>query len=211
MSLPDLSLVCWALILGDLVLLGAGRMRHIILLTAAHGLLLGLVTVGVSPGTEGLVVGTAVAALKGGIFPWLLWRTMRQVGTSEIVEPFMGLGTSVALGLAGLGLALWLDARLAVPVATPPLLMPAALTTVLTGLLLIVLRHKALTQVVGYLTMENGIFLLGAPLAGHDAMWIEFLILLDLLVAVFVMGIAIHHIRRTFDSIDVDRFCSLRD
>jgi hydrogenase-4 component E len=49
------------------------------------------------------------------------------------------------------------------------------------------------------------------PLIGHDAMWIEFLILLDLFVAIFVMGIAIHHISRTFDSIDVDRFCTLRD
>ncbi len=211
MTASTLSLACWAIILGDLILLGAGRMRHLLLLTAAQGLLLGLVTVGVSPGIEGYIVAGAVATLKGGIFPWLLWRTMRQVGTSEIVEPFMGLGTSILVGLGGLGLALWIDARLLLPIAAPPLLMPAALTTVLAGLVLIVLRHKALTQVIGYLTMENGIFLLGTPLAGHDAMWIELLILLDLLVAVFVMGIAIHHIRRTFDSIDVDRFCSLRD
>jgi len=97
------------------------------------------------------------------------------------------------------------------PVSAPPLLLPAALLTVLSGIILIVLRHKALTQVIGYLTMENGIFLLGVPLIGHDAMWIEFLILLDLFVAIFVMGIAIHHISRTFDSIDVDRFCTLRD
>jgi hydrogenase-4 component E len=152
-----------------------------------------------------------MAALKAGVFPWLLWRTMRRIGSSEIVEPYMGLGTSVVLGLVGLGLLFGLESRVVLPVSAPPLLLPAALLTVLAGIILIVLRHKALTQVIGYLTMENGIFLLGVPLIGHDAMWIEFLILLDLFVAIFVMGIAIHHISRTFDSIDVDRFCTLRD
>jgi hydrogenase-4 component E len=211
MSVQTLALVWWAVILSDLVLLGAGRLRHLIFLSAAHGVLLGVVVAGMNPAGEGLLVAAAMAALKAGVFPWLLWRTMRRIGSSEIVEPYMGLGTSVVLGLVGLGLLFWMDSRVELPVSAPPLLLPAALLTVLSGIILIVLRHKALTQVIGYLTMENGIFLLGVPLIGHDAMWIEFLILLDLFVAIFVMGIAIHHISRTFDSIDVDRFCTLRD
>jgi hydrogenase-4 component E len=211
MSVQTLALVWWAVILSDLVLLGAGRLRHLILLSATHGVLLGVVVAGMNPAGEGLLVAAAMAALKAGVFPWLLWRTMRRIGSSEIVEPYMGLGTSVVLGLVGLGLLFGLESRVVLPVSAPPLLLPAALLTVLAGIILIVLRHKALTQVIGYLTMENGIFLLGVPLIGHDAMWIEFLILLDLFVAIFVMGIAIHHISRTFDSIDVDRFCTLRD
>ncbi|MBZ4685855.1 MAG: putative hydrogenase-4 component [Desulfomicrobiaceae bacterium] len=211
MSVQTLALVWWAVILSDLVLLGAGRLRHLIFLSAAHGVLLGVVVAGMNPAGEGLLVAAAMAALKAGVFPWLLWRTMRRIGSSEIVEPYMGLGTSVVLGLVGLGLLFGLESRVVLPVSAPPLLLPAALLTVLAGIILIVLRHKALTQVIGYLTMENGIFLLGVPLIGHDAMWIEFLILLDLFVAIFVMGIAIHHISRAFDSIDVDRFCTLRD
>jgi hydrogenase-4 component E len=211
MSVQTLALVWWAVILSDLVLLGAGRLRHLIFLSAAHGVLLGVVVAGMNPAAEGVLVAAAMAALKAGVFPWLLWRTMRRIGSSEIVEPYMGLGTSVVLGLVGLGLLFGLESRVVLPVSAPPLLLPAALLTVLSGIILIVLRHKALTQVIGYLTMENGIFLLGVPLIGHDAMWIEFLILLDLFVAIFVMGIAIHHISRTFDSIDVDRFCTLRD
>ena len=58
---------------------------------------------------------------------------------------------------------------------------------------------------------ENGIFLLGIPLMTEGAVWFELTILLDVFVAVFVMGIAINHINRTFESIDVGRFCSLRD
>ena len=86
-----------------------------------------------------------------------------------------------------------------------------AASTVFTGLLLIVTRKKALTQMVGYLVMENGIFLLGVPMAQSNAVWLELSILLDLLAGVFVMGIAVHHIHRAFDSTDVDRFSSLRD
>ena len=74
-----------------------------------------------------------------------------------------------------------------------------------------VARRKALTQVIGYLAAENGIFLLGVPLAAQGSVWLELSVLLDVFVAVFVMGIALHHINKTFESIDVGRFCSLRD
>ncbi|MEG2172658.1 MAG: hydrogenase-4 component E, partial [Desulfovibrionaceae bacterium] len=58
---------------------------------------------------------------------------------------------------------------------------------------------------------ENGIFLLGLPMMLGGSVWFELSILLDVFVAVFVMGIAINHINATFESIDVGRFCSLRD
>ena len=63
----------------------------------------------------------------------------------------------------------------------------------------------------GYLVMENGIYLLGVPMAQEDAVWLELSILLDILVGAFVMGIAIHHINRAFNSTDVEEFASLRD
>ena len=68
----------------------------------------------------------------------------------------------------------------------------------------------ALSQVMGYLVAENGIFLLGIPLMTAGAVWFELTLLLDIFVAVFVMGIAINHISHTFESIDVG-FHDLRD
>ena len=62
-----------------------------------------------------------------------------------------------------------------------------------------------------YATAENGIFLLGIPLMTAGAVWFELTLLLDIFVAVFVMGIAINHISSAFDSIDVARFRNLRD
>ena len=79
------------------------------------------------------------------------------------------------------------------------------------GLILVVGRATAISQVIGYLVAENGIFLLGAPLMAAGAIWFELALLLDIFVAVFVMGNAIGHIGETFDSIDTGRFRSLRD
>ena len=111
-----------------------------------------------------------------------------------------------------LGLSLWLGARLStsLPVASP-LLLPTALATALTGLFLIVSRQKALTQVMGYLGMENGIYLFGLAVARDEPFLVELGVLLDLLVGVFVMGIAVFHISREFDHIDVDQLSALKD
>lgn len=114
--------------------------------------------------------------------------------------------------MSGLVFSFWLEARLSIlPGLFPPLLLPTALTTLFCGLILVVGRTTALSQVIGYLVAENGIFLLGVPLMTAGAVWFELALLLDIFVAVFVMGIAINHIGETFESIDVGRFRSLRD
>ena len=59
--------------------------------------------------------------------------------------------------------------------------------------------------------LENGIFLLGVPMAHVDAIWLELSVLLDILVGVVVMGIAVYHIHRVFDSTYVDNFATIRD
>ena len=115
-------------------------------------------------------------------------------------------------GMAGLAFAIWLEGKLVMPQGLfPPMLLPAGLTTVFCGLILIVGRIKAITQVIGYLVAENGIFLLGVPLMTAGTVWFELALLLDVFVAVFVMGIAINHISDSFASIDVAGFRSLRD
>jgi len=116
-------------------------------------------------------------------------------------------------GILALIFSLWLEARLPVaPGLFPFLLFPAAFSTIFAGFVLIVGRRKALTQVIGYLAAENGIFLLSLPLmSAAGGFWFEMIILLDVLVAVFVMGIAINHISNAFDSLDVGRFCALKD
>jgi hydrogenase-4 component E len=91
------------------------------------------------------------------------------------------------------------------------LFVPAALTTAFTGLLLLTTRLKAINQVLGYLVFENGIFVFGLSVVSVPPLLVELGILLDLFVAVFVMGIIVFHIQRTFDHIDVTRLSDPHD
>jgi len=76
---------------------------------------------------------------------------------------------------------------------------------------LIVARNNALNQVLGYLVLENGIFLTGLALALEAPLLLEMAILLDVFFGVLVMGVAIFHISRAFDSIEVDELTALKD
>jgi hydrogenase-4 component E len=143
----------------------------------------------------------------------LLHRTLHKVGlASHSAVRGSGHKYAVISGMCCLIFALWLETRL--PFAQeiyPPLFFPAALATLFSGLIMVVGRMRALGQVLGYLVAENGIFLLSMPLMMESSTWFELSLLLDVFVAVFVMGIAINYISETFESIDVGHFCSLRD
>ena len=84
------------------------------------------------------------------------------------------------------------------------LLVPASLSTVWTGFLMLTTRRKAIMQVLGYLLLENGIFLFGLLLLEAMPFLVEAGVLLDLFTGVFVMGIIIHHISREFTSISTE-------
>ncbi|MGD9610516.1 MAG: hydrogenase-4 component E [Desulfovibrionaceae bacterium] len=204
-----------ALVCVNLAYLAITRLRSLARLTAVQGALLAVVPL-LFPDTAShahvWLLSLAIFAIKAVGFPWLLARTLARLEVNPVVEPYLGFNLSLLAGVCGLLFSLWLETRLPFPPGLfPPLLFPAALTTIFTGLTLVIARKKALTQVIGYLAAENGIFLLGTPLSGQGSVWLELSVLLDIFVAVFVMGIAIHHINKTFESIDVGRFCSLRD
>ena len=81
----------------------------------------------------------------------------------------------------------------------------------MTGLILLTTRRKAISQVVGYLVLENGIFVFGLLLVDAMPLLVEVGVLLDLFVAVFVMGIILNHIRDEFASLDTGRLEELRE
>ena len=204
------------LLLNNFALLATGNMKMLIRLTAAQGMLLALLALlmPVSPDyTQALLFCLAVLGIKGLCLPWLLRRTLNRVNREPRLSPRFGYNLSILAGILALVSSLWLEAQLPVPTGFFPfLLFPAAFSTVFTGFVLIIGRMRAITQVIGYLAAENGIFLLSLPLiATAGAFWLEMLILLDVLVAVFVMGIAINHISNAFDSLNVGRFCALKD
>jgi hydrogenase-4 component E len=81
----------------------------------------------------------------------------------------------------------------------------------MTGFLVLTTRRKAISQVIGYLIMENGIFIFGLLLAEAMPIMVEAGALLDLLVGTFVMGIVINQISREFSSLDTSLLTSLKE
>ncbi len=212
---PALQAALGVIIIADLGLLAAERQRQCIRLLALQGLVLGVLPLAgdIAPPSWRLFALAAVfVAIKAVALPHVLRRTHAGLPQSPPLAPYMGHNRCVLAGLVGFAFSLWLAGRMPLP-ANPLFLgfFAPAMATILTGLLLIVTRRKVLTQVMGYLVMENGIYLLGVPLARHDALWLELSILLDVFVGIFVMVLAIQHLNRAFDSIDVDRIASLRD
>jgi hydrogenase-4 component E len=207
---PLLALV----LLMNFLLLGTSRLRAAINASAIQGLLLGAIVVVVHGKLDvrPLVVGAVAVAIKAVLIPAMLQRALREAAIRREIEPFVSYLTSLLLGAIATGAAVLFSSEL--PLAREhvgSLLVPASLATVLTGFIVLTTRLKAITQVVGYLVLENGIFIMG--LALHDAMpfLVEIGVLLDLLVAIFVIGIVINHINRAFSSIDVAKLDSLKE
>jgi hydrogenase-4 component E len=203
------------LILTNLHMLGSSRISACIRTVAVQAVLLGLISVLAQRGDVGmrvLVLAAVSMIIKAVILPWLLRRAVREVGVQTEVEPIVGFTTSLLLGLGLLGAALHVAGRLPLPGNHgTSFLVAVALFTIMVGLLLIVSRRKAVMQTLGYLAMENGIYAFGLAFAVEEPMLVEMGVLLDVFVAVFVMGIAIHHISREFDHIDTDRLSELKD
>jgi hydrogenase-4 component E len=203
------------LVLTGFLLLGSSRLAACIRAVAIQGLLLGILAITVQYGqlsAAGVLLPLTSAFVKGFVLPWLLLRAMREAETVREVEPYISYNLSIMAGAVALAVSLWLGQRLQLPTQlASSLLMPAAFFTSLVGLILIVSRRKALTQVLGYLALENGVYAFGAAVALTLPVLVDLGILLDLFVGVFVMGIAIFHIGREFDHIDTDKLASLTD
>jgi hydrogenase-4 component E len=208
------AVVCLAALV-NFRLLGGSRMVPIIRAAALQGALLALVAAFLQARQLALgaaLLAAASALIKGVVLPALLLRAMRQVEIRREVEPLVGYNLSLLLGAVGLGIAAATAGRLS-PAGVPggALLVGVGAFTILTGLFLMMARRKAITQALGYFVFENGIYAFGIAAAREAPLLVELGVLLDLLVAVFVMGVIIFHIQRDFSHIDVDRLALLHD
>lgn len=186
-------------------MLGSSRMQAVIRTVALQGFLLGLMPlVGHNQiRWELLVICLLTMAIKGAFIPGLLNRALREVRIQREVAPVLGFTPSILLGGLGTGLAvLFANTLPLAPNQANTLILPASFSTVLTGFLILTTRQKAITQVVGYLTLENGIFIFGLLLLDAMPFLVETGVLLDLSVGVFVMGIILRYIQRTFSSLE---------
>jgi hydrogenase-4 component E len=203
-----------ALLLLNFVILGTSRIRAAVHAVALQGMVLGLMPLLARGLHENrmIVIVVVTIGLKGIVLPRMLLRAIRNLNIRREVEPLIGLTPSLILGAIGTALALAFAEHLPLHADDGRgLLVPASLSTVLTGFIVLTTRVKAITQVLGYLVLENGIFIFGLLLVEALPFLVEVGVLLDLFVAVFVMRIVFDHITREIPSASTEMLRNLRD
>lgn len=198
----------------NLFALGTSRIQALIRIVAAQGGVLGVILLIVHEHATFPVVLVAAAgiSIKGLLIPAIMMRALRQAEIKREIEPLISPLSSIVLGATATAFAI-LSAR-ELPLADQnagALLVPTSIATVLVGFILLTTRFKALTQVVGYLVLENGIFLFGMLLIEAMPMVVEMGVLLDLFVGVFVISIIVNHIHQAFSSLDTRRLSALKE
>jgi hydrogenase-4 component E len=198
----------------NLFLLGTSRLQAVVNGSAGQGVILGILTLCVHEGVSTWMVFITLVTIviKGVLIPGMLLRAIRDAAIRREIEPFIGFLPCLLLGALGTGASLVFARTL--PLAKEhvgSLLVPAAMATVWTGFLVLTTRRKAINQVVGYLVLENGIYIMGLTLLHAMPFMVEMGVLLDLFVGIFVMGIILNHIRREFSSLDTAHLSALKE
>ena len=206
-------------LIADMALAGASRIKYAIRFVAIQGWMVGVLPILLwnwhgngCPGARIWIIAVVNSLVKGVALPLLLEYAVRKARTRRELEPMVSFQMSrfivflMAVGGFAVGRLLHIHETIASELA-----IPVAFTTMGTGLLLICARKKAITQVLGFLVLENGISLFGAGILLEYGIVVELGILLDVFALVFILGIAIFQINRTFASTDTDRLNHLGD
>ncbi|MEI6704698.1 MAG: hydrogenase [Deltaproteobacteria bacterium] len=210
-SIADQFLVLVLLI--NFISLGTSRLIFSIRAVAVQGVILGILPGLIHPYSWHLVgITIGIITAKGFVIPLLLNRAVRSAEIKREVEPFLGYVPTLLLGAVFTALSFGFSGKLPLlPAHQNYMFVPASIATLMTGFLILTTRRKAISQVIGYLVLENGIFIFGLLLAEAMPIMVEAGALLDLLVGTFVMGIVINHISREFSSLDTSRLTSLKE
>ena len=205
-------LLAGGLVLLSFVLLYQDRILALVNVYAAHALALSLSVAwqAFAQDAPHLYVTAAVALVfKAIVVPLALRRIVARLDLRRGVETVVGIGPTMLAGMALVALSLVVMLRVG-PVADPLARedLALALSVVLLGLLMMVTRRNALTQVIGFMSMENGLILAAAGAKGMPLV-VEISVAFAVLIAFIVIGIVLFRIRERFDTVDVtamDRF-----
>ena len=209
------NLLAALLLLIAFAMLTQRRILTLIHLFAWQGVALAASTfiVAHSTGQTHLYFSAALTVLlKVMLIPWVLHRLIDQLNVKWDVETLINIPTTM---LVGIGLAIF-----AFSLATPISQMASTLTrstlgiamaSVLLSFLMMIVRRKAVPQVIGFLAMENGLFLAATSATYGMPLVVELGVALDVLVGTFIFGIFFFHIREQFDSLEIRHMEKLKE
>ena len=210
-----INLFAAVLLLLSFAMLAQRRVWSLISLFGAQGLALSVSTAIVAYGTHqphlywsaGLTL-----VLKVMLLPWLLRRLIRQLDVKWDVEGLINIPTTMLIGIVlvvfSFNLALPIS-QLASTVTRATL--GIAMASVMLSCLMMITRRKAIPQVVGFLSMENGLFFAATSATYGMPMVVELGIALDVLVGMLILGVFFFQIREQFDSLDLKHMEKLKE
>ena len=216
LQLQQLMVVLAAMALfTSFVLLEQTRLVAAIHAFAWQGVLVAMVTVIVAAsGAHAHLFFSAALTLglKALLIPWMLHRLVRRLGLDRHSEPLRRPTLVIMAALALVIFSYWL----VLPIVRQELIftrniVAVSLAVVLIGLLMMVIRNQAVAQVLGFMSMENGLFLAAVSATGGMPLTVELGVAFDVLVAMVLFGVFFFQIRASIDSLDVDRMNRLTE
>ncbi|EIM94766.1 formate hydrogenlyase [Paraburkholderia sp. SIMBA_049] len=150
--------------------------------------------------------------LKVGLIPWILYRLVQRLDVKTDVEPLLNIPATLLVGILLVIVAFNVASpvsQLASSVARGTL--GIALACVLLSFMMMITRAKAIPQVIGFLSMENGLFFAAVAATNGMPMIVELGIGLDVLVGILILGVFMFQIREQFDSLDIHHLEKLKD
>ena len=199
-------LLAGGLVLLSLMLLYQDRMYALLNVFAAHAVVLSLAVAwqALIQDAPHLYITALVALLfKGTVIPVVLHRIVQRLGIHRTIETVVGIGPTMMLGIALIALSIMVMR----PVTEEADVLTRedlafALSVILLGLLMMVTRRNAVGQVVGFMSLENGLILAAAGAKGMPLV-VEISVAFSILIAFIVIGIFLFRIRERFDTVDV--------
>jgi hydrogenase-4 component E len=214
-SLQILNALAALLLLVSFAMLSQRRVVTLVNLLALQGALLCAATlvIALRTGQSHLYLSAALTlALKVLFLPWLLHRLIRRLDVYWDTETSLNVASTMLVGVVVVVFAFGLAQPIAAIASTATRsAIGIAVAVVLLAFLTMITRSKAMSQVVGFLSMENGLFF-GAMSATYGMpMIVELGVALDVLVAMLVLGVFFFQIREQFDSLDLHHLESLKE
>jgi len=209
------SFLAALVLLTAFAMLAQRRMKGLIHLFAWQGLLLSVNTaiVGFVASRHHLYISSMLTlALKVVLLPYILHVLIRRLRIHREIEVVVNIPMTMMIGI---GLVVF-SYQLTAPIIELSTMvtrstLAVALATVLIGLLMMITRRHAVTQVIGFLALENGLFFAATSATYGMPLVVELGVALDILIAAFIFGIFFFHIHATFESLDVEQMAHLKE
>jgi len=193
---------------------GSSRLPTLIKVLAFQGIIVSVVPLffGHEMTTGSIVFTLATMLIRGIIIPFSIYLVIKKVAIRREVEPVVSYHASLLAGLILIVAATFVSPKFNLPqTGDHILLLPTAISLLVAGMFLLMARRNAIAMVLGYIMMENGIYLVGTSFSVRVHHIVEFGILLDVLAGVMIMAVILQNIKQTFDDVDTALLRTLKE